>query len=80
MKLKILAQKAARLPEIDFELGGGERWSDMNFKNEVKTLPEAICYIKILKERMSEQTDAIFELKTAYEAFKDILLEADVES
>ncbi len=80
MNLKTLAKKASRLPEIEFDFAGVERWHPEVFKKEVKDLKSVIRYIDNLRGRMEEQSDAIKSLAEAYEKLREIILEADIES
>lgn len=78
MKLADLAKKANALPAMDFNWAGHEHWHDDVFDREVQTLPQAITYIKALKERMGAYALALHSLTEAYEKMRDIMLEADI--
>jgi hypothetical protein len=79
MKLATLAKKAAALPEdIRFDWSGPEQWHENVFDREVKTLEEAIEYIKHLRLRMADYAMGLKELAGAYKQMRDIMLEAEV--
>lgn len=80
MQLKKLAEKAARLPSLEFDWAGGEQWNSDVFDREVIDLPSSIAYIKKLKARVSAQSLMLHDLVNAYSKIKDVILEADVES
>jgi hypothetical protein len=79
MKLAVLAAKAARLPEIDFQWPGPEHFCQDVFDREVKTLPQAIEYIDDLRKSMAKYSMALHDLTTAYRTLRELMLEADVE-
>jgi len=72
MKLKKLAEKAAKLPDLEFDWGGAE-----NATEEV--LDQGVIYLKALKDRISAQSYMLHDLVEAYRKIKDVILEADVE-
>jgi len=79
MQLKKLAEKATKLPELEFDWTGEEQWARETFDCEITDLPRSIAYIKILKERISAQSFMIHDLVEAYKGVKDVILKADVE-
>ena len=80
MKLKKLAEKAAKLPDLEFKWGGEEQWHFEVFDRKINDLKSSIEYIKKLKSRISQQSIMIHDLVDAYQAIRDVILEADVES
>lgn len=78
MKLSDLAKKANDLPYLNFEWGGAEHFHEEVFDREVRTLPEAIIYIRQLRERMASYSLILHELTEAYRKMRDVMLEAEV--
>ncbi len=79
MKLKDLAEKAARLPDLDFDWSGPEQYHPDVFLSETNDLPSLRIYVEKLKDRIADQSRAIMRLKKGYEILRDIILEADIE-
>jgi hypothetical protein len=79
MKLDDLAKKANALPRLEWEWGGPEHWHSDVFDKNVESLPDAIEYIKVLKDRMAAQSMILYQLFDAYRKMKDIMLEAEVD-
>ena len=80
MKLKDLAEKATRLPDLDFDWSGPEQYHPDVFSSETNDLPALRIYVEKIKDRMADQSRAIVQLKKAYEILRDIVLETDIES
>jgi len=88
MKLRILAEKVARLPDFEFKWGGpeqfwvGEEYGEQEgkFESETKDLVSMRNYVRSLKERMAEYAVVLSKLIKAYKELRDIILEADIES
>ena len=78
MSLKSLAEKAARLPELDFDWPGPEQFDVTVFERDAKTHEGLQEYVARLRMRMREHTAAIATLKDAYMSLRDIILEAEV--
>ena len=74
MKLKNLAKKAARLPELSFDWGGVEHYRDETINDNT-----IMKYILAIKTRTTEHSKAIADIVDAYNQLKDIILETDIE-
>jgi len=79
MKLKDLAEKAARLPDLDFDWPGPEQYHSNVFLSETNDLPSLRVYVEKLKDRIADQSRAIMRLKKGYEALREIILETEIE-
>ena len=75
----MLAEKAAKLPKVEFNFAGVEHYCSGVTNEALKDLPSTIEYIKKMKKRMWEQTQATQELIDAYNALRNVILEADIE-
>ncbi len=79
MKLKTLAQKAAKLPDLEFDWTGEEQWHSTVYDREIVDLPSLIGYVKLLRNRMAEQSRILNEITDAYMKLKEIILEAEID-
>ena len=67
MKVGEILKHLDSLPiPIKFDWPGEEHWHEEVFSKEVKSLEEAIGYIKALKERLAEVTFALHDLAEVY--------------
>lgn len=79
MNLKTLAEKAANLPDLDFEWAGVEQFHPEVFDREITDMPSVIGYVRELKERIAKQSMILHDLSAAYMKLKDIILETEIE-
>ncbi len=80
MKLKDLAEAASRIEKVTFERGGVECYHTCNVDQELKDLPSALKYIKLMRERMWIHNKTIKELVDTVNLMNDIILDAEIET
>ena len=67
MKVEQILKHLESLPKKqEFDWAGKEHWHEHVFAQRVQTLPEAIEYIKALKDRLADVTFALSHLVDAY--------------
>lgn len=79
MKLSTLAEKAVRLPDLDFELLGPEHFSDYNFDKATNSPIKLKQYVNELRQNMAKYSLALHSLTSAYKGLRDVILEAEVD-